>query len=470
MRHFDFLSESPKMNIFQRTSNKTKFGGVLFILYLIIMFFISLIYILDFALNEKYEVNIFNVQNGDIFVKDQQYDFVNDPELDAEADLRIILKYENLILYDPEENKILEKINGISKIKLHLSKYNFDSYHSRHFHIFYKCKNSSDCSNNDFNETYITIQSPDFIVNHKENQPFEILDKYYIFEKRCKISSNCTKYENIYLKYMIYKDIKGISKIIDKIFSKREKYVVSYLSKLNGGSHLKPNDDIQEIEVNNEKIYVKNLFEIYFQGDNSNYMEFNRKTISIFDVLATVGALFTTLKSIFSFIFGLYSYNFDNYKIVEKIISRTANLSTKEIKDINDEIPKEQIELKDQIESDKGETLLEVNEDNKKMVDDNKEKESNLKPVFKIPKFHFYDFLYNNVYCDCCKPSSTQGIISSCNDLISKYYSIDAVIYNQLRLDNLFKDYKWNNPQLNNITNNDLISQIKTLSGNITGS
>ena len=52
---------------------------------------------------------------------------------------------------------------------------------------------------------------------------------------------------------MIYKDIKGISKIIDKIFSKREKYAVSYLSKLNGGSHFEPNDDIQEIEVNNEK-------------------------------------------------------------------------------------------------------------------------------------------------------------------------------------------------------------------------
>ena len=148
------------------------------------MFFISLIYILDFALNEKYEVNIFNVQTGDIFVKDQQYDFVNDPELDAEANLRIILKNENLILYGPEENKILEKINGISKIKLHLSKCNLDS-RSRDFQIFYKCKNSSDCSNNDFNETYITIQSPDFIVNHKENQPFEILDKYKIFLKSC---------------------------------------------------------------------------------------------------------------------------------------------------------------------------------------------------------------------------------------------------------------------------------------------
>ena len=78
--------------------------------------------------------------------------------------------------------------------------------------------------------------------------------------------------------------------------------------------------------------------------------------------------------------------------------------------------------------------------------------------------------VYNNVYGDCCKPSTTQGIISSCNDLISKYYSIDAVIYNQLRLENLFRDYKWNNPQLNSIGNNDIMAQIKALSHNLTGS
>ena len=165
-----------------------------------------------------------------------------------------------------------------------------------------------------------------------------------------------------------------------------------------------------------------------------------------------------------------------NYKIIEKIISRGAYTNTKDIKDIREDSPKdrpkEQIELKDQIETDIKDNLIEVKEDtdDKKMLDDDKEKEDNLKPLFRIPKFHFYDFLYNNVYFDCCKPSTTQGVISACNDLISKYYSIDAVIYNQLRLENLFRDYKWNNPQLNSIGNNDIMAQIKALSHNLTGS
>ena len=177
------------------------------------------------------------------------------------------------------------------------------------------------------------------------------------------------------------------------------------------------------------------------------------------------------------FIFcGFYSNSFDNYKIIEKIISRGAYIDIKDIKDIREDSPKDrakqQIELKDQIESDVKDNLIEVKEDtdDKKMLDDDKENEDNLKPLFRIPKFHFYDFLYNNVYFDCCKPSTTQGVISACNDLITKYYSIDAVIYNQLRLENLFRDYKWNNPQLNSIGNNDIMAQIKALSHNLTGS
>ena len=65
----------------------------------------------------------------------------------------------------------------------------------------------------------------------------------------------------------------------------------------------------------------------------------------------------------------------------------------------------------------------------------------------------------------CCNNSS-QEIISLCNELITKYYSIDSVIYSQLKLENLFKDYKWNDPKLNRIENNDLIAKIKNLSIN----
>ena len=56
MEYIDFLSSSPSFSIFQKKANKIKFGGVLFLIYIIIMLFICLIYILDYILNEKYEI------------------------------------------------------------------------------------------------------------------------------------------------------------------------------------------------------------------------------------------------------------------------------------------------------------------------------------------------------------------------------------------------------------------------------
>ena len=68
-----------------------------------------------------------------------------------------------------------------------------------------------------------------------------------------------------------------------------------------------------------------------------------------------------------------------------------------------------------------------------------------------FPKLHFYDFLANNFYFKKCCLSKKQELISLCNDIVSKYYSIDKIIYNQIKLENLFKDYIWNNPKLNTI-------------------
>ena len=88
----------------------------------------------------------------------------------------------------------------------------------------------------------------------------------------------------------------------------------------------------------------------------------------------------------------------------------------------------------------------------------------NSKSIFHLKKFHFYDFFYNNIYTEKCCKSTTQSIITTCNELISKYYSIDSIVYNQIRLENLFKDYKWNNITLKNIENNEFISLLKYLS------
>ena len=56
MNYLDFLNDPPHHYIFGKRRNKTKFGGMLFLIYLIIMIFISLLYILDYAIHEQYDI------------------------------------------------------------------------------------------------------------------------------------------------------------------------------------------------------------------------------------------------------------------------------------------------------------------------------------------------------------------------------------------------------------------------------
>ena len=80
-----------------------------------------------------------------------------------------------------------------------------------------------------------------------------------------------------------------------------------------------------------------------------------------------------------------------------------------------------------------------------------------------LNKLSFFDFFFNNVYCKCCKKIRNQEIINSVNEVVFKYLSIDSLLYNQLKLEKFFMDYKWNNPKLKNILNNKMIMKIKNI-------
>ena len=56
MHSFDFLSRSPNLFIFQKAQNKTNFGGVLFIIYVLSCLAIFLYYLLDYLENSKFEI------------------------------------------------------------------------------------------------------------------------------------------------------------------------------------------------------------------------------------------------------------------------------------------------------------------------------------------------------------------------------------------------------------------------------
>ena len=56
LNRLDFLSNAPKNFIFRNTSNKTNFGGILFLLYIFVVALIATIYLCDFFTDEDYSV------------------------------------------------------------------------------------------------------------------------------------------------------------------------------------------------------------------------------------------------------------------------------------------------------------------------------------------------------------------------------------------------------------------------------
>jgi len=56
IRKFDFFSSPPQMYFLQKKTNKKLFGGILFIIYFLVMLIVIIFYILDFHLNDKYDI------------------------------------------------------------------------------------------------------------------------------------------------------------------------------------------------------------------------------------------------------------------------------------------------------------------------------------------------------------------------------------------------------------------------------
>ena len=47
-------------------------------------------------------------------------------------------------------------------------------------------------------------------------------------------------------------------------------------------------------------------------------------------------------------------------------------------------------------------------------------------------------------------------MINSCNDIVAKYLTVEKLIYNQIKLEYLWKDYKWNNKKFEGKEKDDL--------------
>ena len=469
MHKLDFISGAPKPFIFQRESNKTNLGGLFTILFLIAIFFIIYAYLHEYFVNDKYTVTYSYNRTYYEKVEEKEARYKNDdlyPELEfflymgqeiISKNIKIMLKngtFLNLSINNPEVYKM--KVNDIL------------------FYIYYKCQNESYCgldekdkeSDDLFNIYDLYFMYKGFYADH-QNPKSPIKEGLDYQDFTFSINNNKVELHEFDWEIIEYTEESSLS----GLFKKEEKTyggLLSNIMKYDLESEEKVGKWIFNQETNQYEWYQLVSIIDFNKNNHNEYFElYSRQKVSIFDSIASICSLTTTLYEIVTFIFcGFYSNSFDNYKIIEKILLNKIKIDMNK-KESFIELSEEKDDKKNNLLSEQEkENLIIINDNNENnnMKKDDKQDINKSNDVdWKIPKFHFYDFFYNNIYMQKFCDSSTQKIISACNDLISKYFSIDTVIYNQLKLENLFKDYKWNNPQLNSVENINLISEIKNL-------
>ena len=118
-----------------------------------------------------------------------------------------------------------------------------------------------------------------------------------------------------------------------------------------------------------------------------------------------------------------------------------------------------EIELKTDLIEDKNEE----NESEKEKLNIDNDKKTEEHNIYKthsenidLPPISFFDFLFHK-FCFKCFGLKKQLMINSCDDFVAKYLTVEKLIYNQIKLEYLWKDYKWNNKKFEIKEKDDLL-------------
>jgi len=181
MKIFDFLTEPPNIFIFNKIKNKNNFGGLLFLLYIFVMILIALVYILDYAENDKFiyeSMYVDNKTDTDDFDYDIIDSIINDDELTPYLNLTLRIYFEAFGVYDNNKQKFLELD--------HRDAYQYSIYtvnkkvHQLDLTVFFKCGEDKSCSRikeifeiyDGFYGEYFVIR-PKYKINHFGDPPVQ---------------------------------------------------------------------------------------------------------------------------------------------------------------------------------------------------------------------------------------------------------------------------------------------------------
>ena len=354
MRKLDFISASPHLSIFKAGSNKTSFGGTLFLIYLIILAILFSFYIYDYTSQEKYILESIFIKNDTKLKESKQANEIKD--MKEEVSISLTKEGENIYQNDGfflvDLGKLQEKIDkekydidpkdGFNIINLNNIANDESIIRQQLPHkkklsdfrlgVFYQC-NGTKCDLQERlklkAETYfLEFCYRGFSLEHQNpEKPIQLLPKDYYYCENLNFFEN-TNIIEIEWKLIEYEEKKGIfSKTFDDITGTSNIFWGSELDLINtftDDGHMRriPSDylKIKDQDGNHfiALLYLLNHF--YYYDDHYKY---TRTEKSFLDVLSNISALGSTILSLLSLAHEfLYSQNYDNYKIIENNLTK----------------------------------------------------------------------------------------------------------------------------------------------------
>ena len=436
-------------------------------------------YILDFYLNDKYDIRYSLYKNfTENNEANNEIEELN-PLLNFSIDLKKISQnFEQtdlsdlFIIYDGEFFPI-ERNTVISRTPTNMSLF-----------IVYFCIGNCSLEENDKTDlTYVlNISYSGYKIDHQSDTiPLEKNSDKYPFYKELFFSFDKSTIYDIDWGVIKYKEERGLLGLFDNYINKKNIFTSIDIDSI-GQYNTDKVMEFGDPEVTFMTFKMLSLINMY--NNHNQYIEYTRIKKSLLDVFANIGALFSTIFTLFNFIFKFYSQNLNNYMIIKEILSSHKT----ELLNNNVKIPRsktikfENINRKNKyiINNDnksfdtsksvpfksKGINIAnkikikyEANHINNNNHDNNHDNNHN----YNFYKINFIQFILNNVYYKKEKKRNEQEIIDICNKILSKYTSIEVILYNQIKFENLLKDYKWNDNNLNTIENNCLIKKLQSI-------
>ena len=501
MNVLDFISDSPRNYIFHKTSNKTKFGGILTLIYIFVLILIIVGYLYDYFVNKQYEFGSY-------------YKYLDDEEKEKEEnEFNPMINFTYFIwdgkmALDIKNKSSMEKLEEFNKkfIACEYNKFFEDNSHiceeiifgdgdakkinDIKFIIGYRCKNKYKClEQKEGDEEYYNYNPLmfSFLYLNKildyENDDFPVIDgllRYDIIFNPFDVVSL-----NFDWNVFNFEEKMGIFSRIMNLFLKKK--TSDYYGSFTMGEKINIKNNFNygiKYSYNNSIHYMKPFLVIQTENDLEGKTIYYRTGVSILDYIANIAALAASLFNILSKAYSLiYSKNFDNYKIIEKILSKEikkpinlnlkSNIDTYSSYDKNIKIQNlENNTLTDEENYNKENLIINESENSEDLNNNEKEEQEEIEEIGnlnhneniinKLPRLRFFDFIFNNIYCGkSCKFSKKQNLINSTNEILYYYFSVENILYNQIKFECLMEDYIWNNPELKSIQKNNLIAELR---------